>query len=241
MRHRLLLLALLASAVLAATAAAGTERAGSTCVSGPDVSFRAADGTKLIGHVFGSGRKAVILGHQSQGSLCEWLTYARRLARLGYTAFAIDFRSHGLSQYRTGAAANRLPLDLAAAARFVRARGHRKVFLVGASMGGIASLVAGVNVTPAVDGVVSVSAPARFMSMDAVATAPRLRVPVLYFAADGDEISGHDFSVDAAEMHAATRAADKRLEILPGRLHGVALVGGSPRAKALIEAFLKRH
>src|SRR5918994_6400502 len=136
MRRRLLLLPLLASAFLAATAAAGTERAGSDCVSGPDVSFRAADGTKLIGHVFGSGRKAVILGHQSQGSLCEWVTYARRLARLGYTALAIDFRSHGLSQYRTGAAANRLPLDLAAAVKLLRARGHRKVVLVGASMGG---------------------------------------------------------------------------------------------------------
>ena len=42
----------------------------------------------------------MILGHQSNGSLCEWLAYARRLARLGYTAFAIDFRGHGLSQFR---------------------------------------------------------------------------------------------------------------------------------------------
>jgi pimeloyl-ACP methyl ester carboxylesterase len=241
MRRRLLLLVLLASAALAATAGARTERAGSTCVSGPDVTFRAADGTKLIGHVFGSGRKAVIFGHQSQGSLCEWLSYARRLARLGYTAFAIDFRGHGLSQYRTGAAANRLPLDLAAAAKFVRARGHRKVFLVGASMGGIASLVAGTTVKPAVDGVVSVSAPARFMGMNAVATAPRLRVPVLYLATELDEAAGYDFSRDAQEMHAATAAADKRLEILPGARHGIGLVGGSPRAKALIEAFLKRH
>ena len=103
----------------------------------------AADGTKLVGHVFGTGPKAVVLGHQSQGTLCEWLSYARRLARLGYTAFAIDFRSHGLSQVRTGAAANRLALDLAAAVKLMRAQGHRKVFLVGASMGGIAALTAG--------------------------------------------------------------------------------------------------
>src|SRR5688500_1914820 len=240
MRRRLLLLALLAAAVAAATAGAGTERAGYTCVSGPDVRFQAADGTKLIGHVFGSGRKAVILGHQSQGVLCEWLAYARRLARLGYTAFAIDFRGHGLSQPRTGAAANRLSLDLAAAVKVVRARGHRKAFLVGASMGGIASLTAGASVKPAVTGVVSVSAPARFMGMDAVTTAPRLRVPSLYLASEWDDNAGYDFSRDAQQMHKATAAADKRLEILPGARHGIALIGGSPRAKALIEAFLKR-
>ena len=238
--RRALLLVLLAGA-LASTATAGVNRADSSCVAGPDVSFRAADGTKLVGHLFGTGRTAVILGHQSNGSLCEWLAYARRLARLGYTAFAIDFRGHGLSQPRAGAAGNRLASDLDAAVKVVRKRGKQKVFLVGASMGGIASLVAGANVKPAVDGVVSVSAPARFMGMNATATAPRLRVPVLYLAAEDDDNSGYDFSEDARELHAATRAIDKRLQILPGGSHGVALVAGSPRAKSLIETFLKGH
>ena len=238
--RRGLLLVLLAG-TLASTASAGADRAGYSCVAGPDVSFRAADGTKLVGHLFGTGRTAVILGHQSNGSLCEWLAYARRLARLGYTAFAIDFRGHGLSQHRAGAAGNRLASDLDAAVKVVRKRGKQKVFLVGASMGGIASLVAGANVKPAVDGVVSVSAPARFMGMNATATAPRLRVPVLYLAAEDDDNAGYDFSEDAREMHAATRAVDKRLQILPGSSHGVALVAGSPRAKSLIETFLKGH
>jgi alpha-beta hydrolase superfamily lysophospholipase len=240
MRHALLLLAL-AAVVIASTASAGAERAGYSCAPGPDVSFRAADGTKLIGHLFGTGRKAVILGHQSQSNLCDWVTYARRLARLGYTAFAIDFRSHGLSQDRQGSAGNRLPADLAAAVKVVRKRGKQKVFLVGASMGAIASLVAGANVKPPVDGVVSISAPARFRGMDAVASAPRLGVPVLYLAAVDDDNAGYDFSKDAQELYAATAAADKRLELLPGSLHGVALVGGSARAKALVESFLRGH
>ena len=58
--------------------------------------------------------------------------------------------------------------------------------------------------------------------MDAVKTAPRLRVPVLYLAAEGDDNAGFDFSQDAEAMHAATAAADKRLEVLPGSLHGIA-------------------
>ena len=240
MRRVLLPLALLA-AVLASTASGGADRTAYSCAPGPDVSFRAVDGTKLVGHVFGAGRKAVILGHQSQSNLCDWVTYARRLARLGYTAFAIDFRGHGLSQDRQGAAGNRLALDLAAAVTVMRQRGKTKVFLVGASMGGIAALVAGANVKPPVDGVVSVSAPARFLGMDAVATAPRLRVPVLYLAAADDDNAGYDFSKDAQALYAATAAADKRLVILPGFLHGVGLVGASARTRSVVETFLRGH
>ncbi len=236
-----LLLIILLAVVLASTASGGAHRTAYSCAPGPDVSFRAADGTKLVGHVFGTGRKAVILGHQSQSNLCDWVTYARRLARLGYTAFAIDFRGHGLSQHRQGAAATRLQADLAAAVKVMRQRGKQKVFLVGASMGGIAVLVAGANVKPPVDGVVSVSAPARFLGLDAVATAPRLRVPVLYLAAVDDDNAGFDFSKDAETLHAATASNDKRLVVLPGFLHGVALVGGSARARSLVESFLGSH
>jgi pimeloyl-ACP methyl ester carboxylesterase len=240
MRRGLLLLALFASAA-ASTANGGVGRAGYSCAPGADVSFRAADGTRLVGHVFGSGRTVVILGHQSQGSLCEWVSYARRLARLGYTAFAIDFRGHGRSQVLGGLPGERLASDLDGAAKLMRKRGKQKVFLVGASMGGIASLVAAANVKPAVDGVVSVSAPARFMGMNAAASARRLRVPVLYLAAEGDDNAGFDFSDDAREMYGATAAGDKRLQVLPGTQHGVALVAGSARARALIEGFLRKH
>jgi dienelactone hydrolase len=222
----------------ASAAGAGTERAQHECVRGGELWFHAADGTKLVGHRFGKGTTAVILAHQSDGDLCEWLPYARRLAARGYFAFPVDFRGSGFSQRRSGAAANRIAADLVAAAKEMRRLGKRKVFLVGASMGGIASLVAGANVKPAVDGVVSISSPARFRGLDAVATAPRLRVPVLYLAAVDDNNAGFDFSRDAEEMHTATASADKRLELLPGRLHGVGLVAGSSRARALVEGFL---
>ena len=240
MRRALLLLALLAATTVSA-AGAGTDRSRHACISAGEHRFRAADGTKLVGHRFGKGTTAVILAHQSDGDLCEWLPYARRLAGKGYFVFPIDFRGAGLSQRRTGAAANRLAADLAAAAKELRRLGKRKVFLVGASMGGIASLVAGANVKPPVDGVVSISSPARFRGLDAAATAPRLRVPVLYLAAEDDDNAGYDFSRDAETMHAATSSADKQLELLPGPLHGVGLLAGSGAAKALVEGFLAAH
>lgn len=239
MRRLFLLVALLA--IAASTAVAAPQRAEHECVRGGELWFYAADRTKLVGHRFGKGSTAVILAHQSNGDLCEWLPYARRLARQGYFVFPIDFRGHGFSQLRSGPAANRLAADLAAATKALRRLGKKKVFLVGASMGGIASLVAGANVEPAVDGVVSVSAPARFRGMNAVASAPRLRVPVLYLAATGDDNAGYDFSKDAEAMFAKTAAKDKRLALLPGSAHGVGLVASSARAKALVEGFLKGH
>lgn len=239
MRRAFLLVAVLAAA--ASTAGAATHRVEHDCVRGGELWFKASDGTKLVGHRFGKGTTAVILGHQSNGDLCEWLPYARRLASKGYFVFAIDFRGHGFSQIRSGAAANRLAADLTAATKVMRKLGKRKVFLVGASMGGIAALVAGANTGPPVDGVVSVSAPARFMGMNAAATAPRLRTSVLYLAAELDDNAGFDFSEDAEEMYAKTAAVDKQLEVLPGTGHGVGLMAGSPRAKALVESFLRTH
>jgi pimeloyl-ACP methyl ester carboxylesterase len=235
---RVLLLLVLAAAT-AATAGAAPERSAHNCVRGGELWFKAADGTKLVGHRFGKGTTAVILAHQSEGSLCDWLPYARRLAARGYFVFPIDFRGYGFSQIRTGRAANRYAADLAAAVKAMRGLGKKKVVVVGASMGGIASLVAAANVTPPVDGVVSISGPARFRGMDGVKTGPRLRVPVLYLAAEDDDNAGYDFSKDAEAMAAVTASADKRLEILPGLLHGIALMDGSARARALVEEFLR--
>ena len=151
----------------------------------------------------------MVLAHQSNGSLCEWLPTARRLAARGVWVFAFDFRGHGFSKGRIQY--GRLAADYAAAVKAARALGARNVVLAGASLGGIAAVVAGANVKPPVDGVVSVSSPARFRGMDAAATAPRLRVPVLYLAAEADDNAGFDFSQDAEEMHTATASTDKAL------------------------------
>ena len=182
---------------------------------GGELFFNAADGTKLVGHRFGKGTTAVILTHQSEGDLCDWLPYAKRLATRGYFAFPIDFRGYGFSD-APAAGPYRYTQDIAAAAKALRKLGKQKIFVVGASMGGIAAVVAGANVSPPLAGVVSVSSPARFRGMDGVKAGPRLRVPVLYLAATADDNGGYDFSEDAKELHRAAASKDKRLELLPG-------------------------
>ena len=238
MRRLLLLAAFLA--VAASAAGAAPQRAAHDCVRGGELFFNAADGTQLVGHRFGKGTTAVILTHQSEGDLCDWLPYAKRLASKGYFAFPIDFRGYGFSD-TPASGTYRYVQDIAAAAQSLRKLGKTKIFVVGASMGGIAAVVAGANVTPPLAGVVSVSSPARFRGMDGVKAGPRLRVPMLYLAATADDNAGYDFSADAERLHRATATKDKRLELLPGSAHGIALVAGSTRAKASIESFLKGH
>jgi pimeloyl-ACP methyl ester carboxylesterase len=154
------LAAALAVTVAVAAAAAGGGTAGGTwdhCTPRQgDLRFRAADGTRLVGHRFGSGRVAVVLAHESRGWLCEWVPYAKRLAARGNLAFPFDFRGYGESQSNSTSAV-RIDLDVAAAGKTVRGLGAKKVFLVGASIGGSAALRAAADSRPLVNGVVSVS------------------------------------------------------------------------------------
>ena len=238
MRWLLLLGSLVALA--ASTAGAAPQRSEHSCVRGGELFFNAADGTKLVGHRFGKGTTAVILTHQSEGDLCDWLPYAKRLAARGYFVFPIDFRGYGFSDVPvTGP--YRYVQDIAAATKALRKLGKRKIFVVGASMGGIAAVAAGASVTPPLAGVVSISSPARYRGLDGVDAGPRLKVPVLYLAATADDNGGYDFSEDAKALHRAAAAKDKQLELLPGAAHGIGLIASSTKAKSLVETFLKRH
>jgi pimeloyl-ACP methyl ester carboxylesterase len=229
--------ALVAAALVVALPGAGT--AGSAwdgCTRRPgDLRFRAADGTRLVGHRFGHGRTAIVLAHQSRGDLCQWLTYGRRLARLGYEAFAFDFRNYGQSQVRSYRPGQAQGVDVAAAVRLVRKLGARKVFLVGASLGGSGVLAGGAIVRPQVDGVVSVSGAADLSH--AIELVPRLRAPVLFVVGRDDTA----FASDAQRLYQATGSSDKTLEILPRGEHGTQLVGSSPAARRLIEGFIRSH
>ena len=129
--------------------------------------------------------------------------------------------------------------DVTAAVKEVRKLGKTKVLVVGASMGGLAGLVGAANARPLVNGVVALSAPAQFIGMNGVATAPSLRAPVLYVTAE-DDASGR-FSRDARAMFPRTASEDKRLEVVSGELHGIELLQRTPAVKQLVAAFLRSH
>jgi pimeloyl-ACP methyl ester carboxylesterase len=233
---RLIALISVALATLGLARGAGATARWDSCTPKQgDLTFRAADGTKLAGHRFGNGKVAVVLAHQSDGDLCGWVPYAKRLAQLGYLALAFDFRNAGASQARGYPANIRYGGDAIAAVKEARALGATKVFVVGASLGGSAALQAATNARPQVDGVISVSGAADLSN--AIASVPHLRAPVLYLAGTGDV----DFANDARRLYRATSEHRKKLVLLDDSRHGTALVGGNARARSLIEAFLKSH
>jgi pimeloyl-ACP methyl ester carboxylesterase len=235
---RLLAAIVLGCAVAAAGASAPQAYPGCAGAPGPDLSLRAADNTRIVAHRWGAGKTAVVLVHQSGADLCQWSPYAKRLAGLGYRAFALDLRGNGRSQYRPLPAGLRFTADIAATVKEARREGAQRVFVVGASLGANAAVVAAANVRPPIDGVVSLSAPGTFR-LDAVGAAKHLQVPALYVASEVDE--GGIYATDAKTMFAATPVKDKSVAIVPGGKHGVALVAAPGRVRTLVEGFLRTH
>jgi dienelactone hydrolase len=181
--------------------------------------------TQLLGVVLGGGPRGVVLAHGSNGDFCEWLPYARGLAASGYRVLAYTSRS-GL----------RVDLDMAAAIEALRRTGSEHVLAMGSSAGAIAALIGSASLPSAPAAVVSLSAPASYGPLNAMQAVRRLQAPTFFAASDGDE----PFFTDAGALYAASASPDKRLDILPGGLHGSAMLQ-DPAFRARVEAFIASH
>jgi pimeloyl-ACP methyl ester carboxylesterase len=216
---------------------------GSTCLTPQEqaavVRFPSDSGVDLGGVLLGGGHRGVVLVHETHASLCEWMPYARWLARRGHRVLAFDLNGLGSSPASPGSpSAPRWDLDVAAAAGVLRDHGASRVALVGANIGGIASLVAATEVEPPVEVVVVLSAQVEMSGLDGRTAAANLRQPVLYVTSTSDEYLG-----DMRALAAATSAAPVRLEVVDVIGHGVDLVDPemTPKAdavRALIEQFI---
>jgi pimeloyl-ACP methyl ester carboxylesterase len=240
MVKRLGLVAAVAALVLPAATEAGTAPlefcAADKALAPKLVHFRAADGARLLGVALGSGRVGVVLSHQLGSDFCEWVPYARQLSRDGYRVLAFSFRGSGSSDAGS-ASPGRLDRDVIAAAGELRRLGARRVVIVGASMGGTASLVAAPALRPAPKLVVSLSGPSYFGSLDASKTVPRFRGPVLFAAGADDE----GFPSEARALYKESPARAKRLLIVPGGDHGSALITYHPQVRRVLETMLHTY
>jgi pimeloyl-ACP methyl ester carboxylesterase len=175
-----------------------------------------ADG---LAYATGQGDTAVVLLHQSDGGLCQWTPYADGLTAVGLRGFAVDIKGPTRVE------------DTVAAVEYLRSQGAKKVYLVGASMGGTTALAAAAKTT--VDGVISLSAPSIYSGMDAATAVKSITVPVLFAAGEYDG----SFGTDAQELYAACASKQKRLILLPSGSHGVSLL--SSGMKDAFYSFLK--
>ena len=136
----------------------------------------------LHGRLFGSGSVGVILAHMRPADQTAWFPYATELAKSGqFTILTFDFRGFGESPGDKDF--DEVDTDLMAAYSYMRRQlGISKIFLVGASMGGTASIVVAARNDVQVAGVVSISSPEQFETMDALAAVSSVAVPKLFLA-----------------------------------------------------------
>ena len=106
--------------------------------------FIGAAGNKLVADVFGDSGSPVLLLHGGGQTRHAWFKTAEEIARKGHTAYAFDQRGHGDSEWLANGAYEFS--DFAADAKVVAAeltrRSGAKPIAIGASLGGIAALLA---------------------------------------------------------------------------------------------------
>ena len=155
------------------------------------VTFESRDGVTLAGRLFGDGSTGVVLSHMQPADQRSWFAFANRLADEGYLVLTYDFRGYcpggvgGCSQGDLQIPA--IWQDVLGAMDFVRSEGATSVALVGASMGGTASLVAAGQEGSDPEVVVTLSAPASIegLNVDA-ALLQRVTANKLFVAGVGD-------------------------------------------------------
>jgi pimeloyl-ACP methyl ester carboxylesterase len=135
-----------------------------------EMTFNGALGNRLVADMFGTEGVPVLLLHGGGQTRHAWRKTAEAIAAAGRTAYAVDQRGHGDSEWvASGAYKFRdYASDVAAVAREMAQRHGERPAAIGASLGGIASLLAEgtaaergepllgalalVDITPRVDG-----------------------------------------------------------------------------------------
>jgi predicted alpha/beta-hydrolase family hydrolase len=191
------------------------------------VVFHASDGTRLEGRVFGSGNVGVVLAHMFPADQRSWWPFAGTLADDGYRVMTFDFRGYcpGGNAGCSGGSKDipRIWEDVVAAAGYLRNAGVTRVMLVGASMGGTASLLAAAQ--PEVDpsAIVTLSAPLSFEGLTVdPATLQNVEAPKLFIAGNGDATAAQ-----AAQQLYDQALGSRRVEIEPTDDHGTDLLTGT--------------
>ena len=199
------------------------------------ISFVTEDGVEIRGRLFGQSETGVVLAHMFPADQMSWWEFAQDLAENDYMALAFDFRGYGDSG--GDKEIKLIDLDLKAALGLLRQEGASAIFLIGASMGGTASLK--VAAREKVAAVVSLSAPVEFKGIGV--KGEQVRVPVLLMATDGDSSAKRNLETMVGQGIVADLAESVVYET--GNDHGTDILKGdnSNEARARILSFLEAH
>ena len=216
-----------------------------------EVEFAADGGPTLRGRVWSDGRIGVVLAHgfSERTGQDDWNAFADYLAGLGYGVLTFDFR--GFCD-RDGCSEGPMQLgenwrDAVAAVEYMRSRGSERIFIIGASMGGIAAFRAADEGELDLAGIVSLATPQYPSIYYSVEPAEndvtperlqRIAAPKLFIAgADDVQLPGYSllqpgvesvrFAEDARAMFEAS-SDPRQLEVVDSHVHTSELVGAHP-------------
>ena len=222
--------------VLSVLASCGDAPPGSAAGS-REITFTSSDGVELSGRLFGpdEGSAGVVLAHMFPSDQSSWFSFATRLGERGYRVLTFNFRGYcpggdaGCSQGEKEISA--IWRDVEGAVAALRDEGASRVGLVGASMGGTASLVAAAQEGQDIEAVVTLSAPVGFEGLEASPDVlARVTGAKLFLAGHEDTAAAE--AVDA--LYAAT-LQPKRPVILTTGDHGTDILTGNQAGIASTE------
>jgi dienelactone hydrolase len=218
--------ALLLVVLAAAVASCSSPQPEAAPAGSRPVAFSSRDGVRLEGRLFGDGTSAVVLSHMRPADQTSWFAFADRLADDGYLVLTYNFRGYcpGGDGGCSGGDADigAIWQDVLGAIDEVRSRGATSVSLVGASMGGTASLVAAAQDGVDVAAAITLSAPVSIEGLVADASVlTRITAAKLYIAGVGDAAA----AADAQTLYDQS-PPPKRVEIVPSDEHGTDLLSG---------------
>jgi|SRR6266566_1534776 uncharacterized protein len=213
-----LLIALLFLAACASSASAPPEPTPAGTPTVPNVAshlvhFSTSDHVQLAGLLYGKGRTTVICSHMYQTTKAIWSEsgIVQRLARQGYQVLAYDFRGNGDSSGVSDTTT--VGTDLRAAIAFVREQGATSIVLLGASLGGMATIQVAAH--QQVTAVITLSAPQNFADYRISDNEVKaIKAPKLFVNSQGD-----DYANDTTHMYSIA-SPPKEIKMYPGFGHG---------------------
>ena len=201
-----------------------------------EIIFKTEDGIDINGNVFGTGSRWVILSHMFPTEQASWFNFANYLAENGYIVLTYDFRGYGKSGGSKDIA--QIYKDLEAAVDFIRQYDIEKMFFIGASMGGTASII--VASKEEIDGLITISAPVEFEGLSTTGKAEKVQCPKLIIASKGDMPAA-----DSADVLFKEFPEPKSIKIFDGNAHGTFIFDEEPEngkvLKQLIIDFLNSY
>jgi len=201
-----------------------------------EVNFKTDDGININGNIFGSFNRIVILSHMFPTDQTSWFEFAKFLNENKIAAMTYDFRGYGKSEGKKEIA--NIYKDLEAAIKYISQYNLDKVYLMGASMGGTASII--VAAETKVSGLITLSAPDEFKGLSAKNEIKNLKCPKLFIASKGDT-----YAFKSANFFYDNSNEPKEKLILDGKSHGTFIFNEEPengnKIKEAVTIFLNKN